>query len=151
MKSNPHGRKCLQMMQPMLQNNIDRSSSSILKNQTAQSNNRQHISMLTSPKMYRWPNAHEKMFNNTNYCHIIHSDCTNLNFHQQFRRVLFSPLSSVQFSCSALSNSLWPHELQNARLPCPYNFGQKLTQKNWQTCTGSYYYNLTMEYKMNAQ
>ena len=26
---------------------------------------------------------------------------------------------SVQFSCSVLSDSLWPHGLQNARLPCP--------------------------------
>ena len=28
-------------------------------------------------------------------------------------------LSSVQFSCSAMSNSLWPPGLQHARLPCP--------------------------------
>ena len=28
-------------------------------------------------------------------------------------------LSSVQFSCSAVSNSLWPHGLQHTRLPCP--------------------------------
>ena len=27
--------------------------------------------------------------------------------------------SSVQFSCSVVSDSLWPHELQHARLPCP--------------------------------
>ena len=27
--------------------------------------------------------------------------------------------SSVQFSCSVVSNSLWPHRLQHARLPCP--------------------------------
>ena len=26
---------------------------------------------------------------------------------------------SVQFSCSVLSNSLWPHGLQHARPPCP--------------------------------
>ena len=26
---------------------------------------------------------------------------------------------SVQFSCSVMSDSLWPHELQHARLPCP--------------------------------
>ena len=25
----------------------------------------------------------------------------------------------IQFSCSVLSNSLWPHELQHARPPCP--------------------------------
>ena len=28
-------------------------------------------------------------------------------------------LSSVQFSCSVMSNFLWPHGLQHARLPCP--------------------------------
>ena len=28
-------------------------------------------------------------------------------------------MSSVQFSCSVMSNSLWPHTLQHARLPCP--------------------------------
>ena len=27
--------------------------------------------------------------------------------------------SSVQFSCSVVSDSLWPHELQHARHPCP--------------------------------
>ena len=27
--------------------------------------------------------------------------------------------SSLQFSCSVVSNSLWPHELQHARPPCP--------------------------------
>ena len=26
---------------------------------------------------------------------------------------------SVQFSCSIISDSLWPHGLQHARLPCP--------------------------------
>ena len=29
------------------------------------------------------------------------------------------PFSSVQFSCSVVSDSLWPHEPQHARLPCP--------------------------------
>ena len=28
--------------------------------------------------------------------------------------------SSVQFSCSVVSDSLWPHGLQHARLPCPW-------------------------------
>ena len=28
-------------------------------------------------------------------------------------------LSSVQFSCSVVSDSLWPHGLQHTRLPCP--------------------------------
>ena len=28
-------------------------------------------------------------------------------------------ISSVQFSCSVMSNSLWPHEPQHTRPPCP--------------------------------
>ena len=31
----------------------------------------------------------------------------------------FSPFSSVQFSCSVVSNSLLPHESQHTRPPCP--------------------------------
>ena len=34
-------------------------------------------------------------------------------------RKVMTNLSSVQFSCSVVSNSLRPHELQHARLPCP--------------------------------
>jgi len=30
-----------------------------------------------------------------------------------------TPFSSVQFSHSVVSDSLWPHELQHARPPCP--------------------------------
>ena len=32
---------------------------------------------------------------------------------------VFSRFSSVQFTCSVMSNSLRPHELQHARPPCP--------------------------------
>ena len=32
---------------------------------------------------------------------------------------ILSHLFSVQFSCSVVSNSLWPHGLQHTRLPCP--------------------------------
>ena len=31
----------------------------------------------------------------------------------------FLPNHSIQFSCSLVSDSLWPHELQHTRLPCP--------------------------------
>ena len=34
------------------------------------------------------------------------------------RSILPVKFSSVQFSCSVMSNSLWPHGLQHARLPC---------------------------------
>ena len=32
---------------------------------------------------------------------------------------ILTTFSSVQFSCSVLSDSLWPHEPQHARPPCP--------------------------------
>ena len=32
---------------------------------------------------------------------------------------LLNTFSSVQFSCSVMSDSLWPHESQHARPPCP--------------------------------
>ena len=32
---------------------------------------------------------------------------------------VFIQLSSIQFSCSVVSDYLWPHELQHARPPCP--------------------------------
>ena len=35
------------------------------------------------------------------------------------RWYLIVVLISVQFSCSVMSNSLWPHGLQHARPPCP--------------------------------
>ena len=41
--------------------------------------------------------------------------------------VSYTPISSVQFSCSVVSNSLWPHESQNARLLCPWDFPGKNT------------------------
>ena len=34
-------------------------------------------------------------------------------------RALESRSCSVQFSCSVMSDPLWPHELQHARPPCP--------------------------------
>ena len=36
-----------------------------------------------------------------------------------FLRLLFFIFSSVQFSRSVVSDSLWPHESQHARPPCP--------------------------------
>ena len=46
-------------------------------------------------------------------------------FLTQFFHVFLPPLLnlfcffSVQFSCSVMSHSFWPHGLQHARLPCP--------------------------------
>ena len=33
--------------------------------------------------------------------------------------IISSKVLLLQFSCSVVSNSLWPHGLQHARLPCP--------------------------------
>ena len=38
---------------------------------------------------------------------------------KEMARVNITSFSSVQFSCSIVSDSLWPHELQHARPPCP--------------------------------
>ena len=39
--------------------------------------------------------------------------------HKFWHVYLLIPVSSVQFSCSVMSNFLRPHELQHARPPCP--------------------------------
>ena len=38
---------------------------------------------------------------------------------QKTKIMASGPISSLQFSCSVLSDSLWPHEPQHARPPCP--------------------------------
>ena len=38
---------------------------------------------------------------------------------QKTKIMASSPISSVLFSRSVISDSLWPHDLQHARLPCP--------------------------------
>ena len=52
----------------------------------------------------------------------VHIQCSKASF--RFFPSSYScshsiPSSSVQFSRSVMSNSLWPHGLQHARLPCP--------------------------------
>ena len=39
--------------------------------------------------------------------------------HSQMEKSIKTLFSSVQFSRSVMSDSLWPHELQHARPPCP--------------------------------
>ena len=39
-------------------------------------------------------------------------------------------ISSVQFSCSVVSDSLWPHELQHTRPPCP----SPTPEVHWDSC-----------------
>ena len=46
--------------------------------------------------------------------------------------IFFCLFSSVQFSHSVVSNSLWPHGLQQAGLPCPSPIlGAYSTRVNW--------------------
>ena len=49
------------------------------------------------------------------YIYKTHN-CWSLNWSLNWYIYQFS---SVQFSCSVVSDSLWPHGLQHARLPCP--------------------------------
>ena len=47
-------------------------------------------------------------------------DCPNLWQCEHYTALMISEqLSSVQFSRSVMSDSLWPHESQHARPPCP--------------------------------
>ena len=39
--------------------------------------------------------------------------------HKYLLIMLYVPCTSFQFSRSVVSNSLWPHELQHSRPPCP--------------------------------
>ena len=59
----------------------------------------------TSSFMDRWMNKEEKMW-----------DIWIYFFHKNILRFV---TISVQFSCSVMSNSLWPHESKHARPPCP--------------------------------
>ena len=48
--------------------------------------------------------------------------------------------SSVQFSCSVVSNSLWPHRLQHTRLPCLSSTPRAYSN----SCPSSQWYHLTI-------
>ena len=53
---------------------------------------------------------------------VITSIAINLNELKKITKQYFwysTPFSSVQFSCSVVSDSLWPPGLQHARPPCP--------------------------------
>ena len=47
-------------------------------------------------------------------CYLCSTLCNNLDGRRILKRI-----SSVQFSCLVVSDSLWPHESQHARPPCP--------------------------------
>ena len=51
--------------------------------------------------------------------YFLHDYCTALSFSYSLLITLLLNYCSVQFSCLVVSNSLWPHEPQHARPPCP--------------------------------
>ena len=56
------------------------------------------------------------------FCHIKFLGMSNLSttYKDKYKEnILGNLISSVQFSHSVMSNSLWPHESQHARPPCP--------------------------------
>ena len=54
---------------------------------------------------------------------LILADSSVIFFEEQIKNSRYNSteilFSSVQFSCSVMSDSLWPHESQHARPPCP--------------------------------
>ena len=61
-----------------------------------------------------------KIFKNLTFCLVspLSLKAANLRYSQTVE--INSRFSSVQFSCSVMSDSLRPHGLQHPRLPCPY-------------------------------
>ena len=53
------------------------------------------------------------------YMTTQHMITWNTEKHINWDNISISTSLSVQFSHSVMSDSLWPHELQHARLPCP--------------------------------
>ena len=62
----------------------------------------------TCMNLFSW---HSGRFKSPPYSRIILLDMCNLETN-------YMHFQSVQFSCSVMSNSLWPHGLQHSRLPC---------------------------------
>ena len=79
---------------------------------------------------FQFRNHHEKTFVDTAWrglskCLVVKSAIVELSTESDERgrrggqRQTLPHFSSVQFSCSVVSDSLQPHELQHARPPCP--------------------------------
>ena len=62
------------------------------------------------------------LYHHCNCAHMTVSTCQNPSNHTLTlfsTNVIICKFSSVQFSHSVMSDSLWPHEPQHARPPCP--------------------------------
>ena len=53
----------------------------------------------------------------TEWAYICRFD-NYFSFDMKMKIMASSPISSVQFSCSVVSDSLWPHKSQHSRPPC---------------------------------
>ena len=82
------------------------SRASYLRNGSSCSNQAQSSLRWLDPKLKSWQQIRERPWAGT----------TNLS---HFQIVKLQKLSSVQFSHSVVSDSLWPHGLKHVRPPCP--------------------------------
>ena len=64
-------------------------------------------------------NFAKKLLNYMSYLNLIGHIFFSLLFSSLFNWLTMYQFSSVQFSRSVVSDSLWPHESQHARPPCP--------------------------------
>ena len=64
-------------------------------------------------------NFAKKFLNYMSYLNLIGHIFFSLLFLSLFNWLIMYQFSSVQFSRSVVSDSLWPHESQHARPPCP--------------------------------
>ena len=64
-------------------------------------------------------NFAKKLLNYMSYLNLIGHIFFSLLFLSLFNWLIMYQFSSVQFSRSVVSDSLWPHESQHARPPCP--------------------------------
>ena len=68
------------------------------------------------PHMYMYVDRYNYM---CIYTHTHPYTCTHIYTLYQFSISAVTNYHNLHFSCSVLSNSLQPHELQHARPPCP--------------------------------
>ena len=68
---------------------------------------------LSYPQVQKWP--YDTDFLNWN---IVDLQCC-INYCCTIKWFSYTYISSVQFICSVMSDSLWPQEPQHARPPCP--------------------------------
>ena len=87
--------------------------------------NIQKMKIMASSPITSWQIDGEKMKTVTDFIFLGSKITADGNCSHEIKRCLLlgrktmTILSSVQFSPSVMSNSLWPHESQHTRLPCP--------------------------------